>query len=189
MKTLSLLWLLLNVALLFHINAASPPTGDTPPSNPSEPLVEQQYLFERSYDLFNGQSFHKGFYIDRKGSVYTYKYGPDDAKWHRKNKTALTEQDLKDKYESNKKLVGTVKPKFLLEKIARIKAASLGKQSDTLSGAADEGVTYRICYLYNSETKTYREVELRVNGGFRRENLSPRARELADWLDSFKLEP
>ena len=97
MKILSWLCLPLSLLLALVIPAISSPPSDTPQPKPAEPVVEQQYLFERSYDLFNGQSFHYGFYIDHKGDVYTYKYGPGDEKWHRKNEDALTAQDLEDK--------------------------------------------------------------------------------------------
>jgi len=40
------------------------------------------------------------------------------------------------------------------------------------------------CYLYDPGTKTYREIELAVDGDWRYHNEAPAARQLTEWLKS-----
>ena len=186
MKRVSLLWLLLGFVLTSCVTVVSNPPGGPNPSPSSPPTVRQHFLFEKSYTNFAWGYQHRGIYVDGRGDIYSYQYGPQNTQPTPPNGEIITDQSLETKYNANRKLIGKVEPRLLQEMTARIRPASLGKQSERVSQGADMGSTQRLAYLWIPQTGTYRKVELRVTGDWAYHNLSPAARELADWLDSLQ---
>jgi hypothetical protein len=144
----------------------------------------QKFLCERSYTNFAWGFQHRGIYVDGRGTVYSYAYQRGEKPWSRGRDAMLTEQALEEKYRHSRKVVGAVDPRELQEKVRLIGVASQGEYSERVQRGADQGGTASLCYLYDAVTDRYRPVELKVEGDWNSENLSPSAKELVRWLET-----
>jgi hypothetical protein len=173
MKMVALTFVLLCFGYSYCFNA-------TLPRQPTK----QKFLFERSYTNFAWGYQHAGVYIDNQGYVYSYAYQIGEKPWSPQQADSFTELELEERYSHARKLVRTVDSKELLEKYKLIGQASKGQYSKRLQKGADQGAFVSSCYVYDEATGRYKEIELRVKGDWNYENLSPAARELADWLET-----
>lgn len=183
MKMVALTFVLLCFGYSYGFNQAP-----SLPQNQSEPslslqLRKQKFLFESSYTNHAWGYQHDGIYIDNQGNVYRYAYQKGDKPWLPQS-NSFTEQELEEKYSHGRKLVKTIDSKELLEKYRLIGQASKERYSKRLGGGADQGAIVSSCYVYDEATGSYKAIELGVEGDWTYENLSPVARELAEWLES-----
>ncbi len=154
--------------------------------DPASPgiLESQTYLFEYEYVNFAWGYAHYGFLIDTRGEMYSYTYTRTDSVWRPANSDTLTSQELAQKYDHQRLLIKKIDLGILAEQAGRIEAASAGKLSDWTRRGADMGSWISECYVYETNLNRYRRVILRIRGDNDRDNLSPDARQLADWLES-----
>jgi len=178
MKVAALIFVLLCSALILPCNQSQPSL--------SGQIMKQKFLFERSYTNFAWGYQHAGIYLDNQGNVYSYAYQMGEKPWSPQQADSFTEPELEERYSHGRKLVRTIDSKELLEKYRLIGQASKGQYSKRLQRGADQGAYVSSCYVYDEATGRYKEIELRVKGDWNYENLSPAARELAEWLESLK---
>jgi hypothetical protein len=142
-------------------------------------LVEQKFLCEQSHTNFAWGYQHSGTYVDREARVYRYKAERQVAP---KQEGAVTEAELEAKYSQGRTLLRTVPPDDIARMRRLIVDASKGSYSEKVQRGADAGARVSSCYLYDGNTKTYREIELDVRGDWSYRNVSPAARQLTEWL-------
>jgi hypothetical protein len=144
----------------------------------------QLFICEREYINFAFGRVRRGIYVDGAGGVYSYAYRRADKAWLPSKDGTYTEAELLEKYDHDRKLIATLKPKEIAAKRRLILKASRGTYSERIIRGADQGTYKSACYLYDAATARYRELTLRVTGDARYENLSEEAKTLSAWLDS-----
>lgn len=149
-------------------------------------IINQKILFEVEYINYAWGWMYYGRYIDNSGRLYSYSYlnlNYED-RWKPQRKGIYTESELFEKFSHSKEFVKQIDYNELIQMANLIPAASKGKLSDPVSVMWDAGlITYK-GYLYNGSKNEYIEVILRVSGDDFIENLSPEAKNLAEWLIS-----
>ncbi len=156
-------------------------------SAPASRAIKPKILFEIRYVNFAWGIQRSLIYIDHKGGIYKYVFTQGDNLFTESGRNIYTEQELEDKYNHNRKLIGSISPEILAEKVKLIEPASKGKYSESVSRGADQGATTIACYIYDEATKHYREVVLNTKGDVNYENLSNSAKDLVVWLESLNL--
>ena len=146
------------------------------------PIV-QRFLCERSYMNHAYGYRHSGIFVDRDGSIYEFRVEHTIPPQPRRTPD-LTEAEMDDKYGTERRRIGTVPAVELRAMYQLIPAAARGRFSRTVSGGADRGGVVSSCYVFDTVTKRYREIELTVAGDWEYHNLAPEARTLATWLAS-----
>ncbi len=173
------------ILLCFGCISCSHAESQTPPA---QQLIKQKFLCESSHTNFAWGFSHHGIYVDNQGNVYKFDYGTNAEPWPLVPvpPDSVTEQALEERYSHGRKLIGKIDSKDLLEKYRLIAPASKGQYSKHVQQGADQGGNAEICYLYDEATGRYTDIELREQGDWSYENLSPEAKQLAEWLKSLK---
>lgn len=128
--------------------------------------------------------FH-GFFVDATGDVYSY--DRDGADWAHRDAISVTEEQLNDKFSLKRVLVSSRDSMELANVAARISQVNPAQLSPERMVCADAGVlTYR-AYSYNSRSRTYTAVPLRMQGDVARQNTSPAAQDLIAYIRSLGL--
>ncbi len=146
--------------------------------------IKQKFLFEVTYENYAWGFQLRGIYINNQGQVYQYDHSHEA--WRPSNTELYTEEDLLQKFESNKEFVGTVDNQTLLEMYSQIKAASEGTLSEPVQRCVDAGITSYIAYLFDSQSNLYKPILLYQTGDWAQKNLSESAKVLSEWLFTFE---
>lgn len=142
----------------------------------------QNILFEVQYINFAWGYQHSGFYINKKGEVFNYKYDANSAVWKPNKDNYYTEEELLNKYKPNNTLVDTIDKCIIFNKKKLIPQAMQSNYSDTTQIGADQGTTSYICYYYNSIKNKYLEIVLEQDGDWNYKKESLEADSLINWL-------
>lgn len=142
----------------------------------------QNILFEVQYINFAWGYQHSGFYINKKGEVFNYKYDNNFVVWKPNKDNYYTEEELLNKYKPNNTLVGTIDKYTVSNKNKLIIQAMQSNYSDTTQIGADQGTTSYICYFYNSIKNKYLEIVLEQDGDWNYKKESLESDSLVKWL-------
>jgi hypothetical protein len=162
--------------------AADSQTDESQRSLP-EPSNTPKIFCERSYTNFAWGYQHRGVYVDPQGNVYSYAYAAGDKPWSPRTDSPA-EQELEEKYSHGRKFVKKIAPQELVNKYRLVELASTGQYSKRVQQGADRGAYVSRCYVFDTATDRYKEVELKVEGDWSYENLAPSAKQLTTWLES-----
>ncbi len=145
--------------------------------------IGQEILFEYNRTNWAWGYTNYGAYMDRRGDVYSYRYGDvADEPWKPKKSGEYSERELLDKYAHNKTYLWTVNADTLLSMYNLIDEAAQGPYSDTTSGGADMGGWSINAYQYETKSSTYIRIRLQLIGDWRYKNESRAADMLIPWL-------
>jgi hypothetical protein len=123
-------------------------------------------------------------YIDRRGQVYSYDHS--HAVWQPSKSESYTEEELLQKFESQKEMIGTVDEDTLLNMFRLIEPANQGRLSEPVQNCADAGITAYLAYRLDKDSGKYIPVLLYQTGDWAQKNLSESAKALYKWLFTFE---
>ncbi len=158
------------------------PDNNPDPENQRVPAQDQEVLFEVSYTNFAWGYRLGGFYVDRRGDVYSFSRGPEDERWHPAESGHLLEQDLHEKYSINKDRLGTIDRGTLSSMVDLIGQASVGEMTEPVGRCNDFGGRSFVAYVQDGLTGEYKNIVLYQYGDWARRNKSSAAVELFEWL-------
>jgi len=157
------------------------------------PPASQKILFQCYYINWAWGYSHSGFFIDREGKVMVYSqsgYGfyphPDNIDWNfTDNQGNISEQALMENMQKTT-ISNTVIDQGTLKKYAD-KIYLVKENSYTeYQNANDMGAFVYVCYQYNENTGTYKQVTLLQNGDWVRKNNNKYAKQISDWLQTIE---
>ena len=163
-------------------NAIMNPGGDSDPDNQRVPAKDQEILFDVTYTNFAWGYRLSGFYIDRRGDVYSFSRGPDDERWQPHDWDHISEQDLRDKYSINKDRLGTIDRGTLTSMVDMVGQASVGEMTDRVNRCNDFGGRTWAAYVQDPNTGEYEKIRLYQSGDWAQRNKSSAAATLFEWL-------
>jgi hypothetical protein len=140
---------------------------------------DQEFLFEVEYVNYAWTFIWKGFHVDRDGGVRSYQLG---TPWPHAGDASFSPETLNEKYAEAPESVSTVALDELGRRVASIPAAAAGPLADPVQRCADAGTVTFTAWIFDSGTKRYQPVLLRMNGDVARENRATAANELYAWL-------
>jgi len=140
---------------------------------------DQEFLFEVEYVNYAWGFVWKGFHVDRDGGVRTYQLG---TTWPHAGDASFSPEALTEKYDEQRERISTVALDELRERVASIPDAAAGPLADPVQRCADAGTVTFTAWTFDSGTKRYAPVLLRMNGDVARENHSSAANALYGWL-------
>jgi hypothetical protein len=148
--------------------------------DPYIPDNNQRIIFQCEYINYAWGYQHVGWIIDSSGSVYCYN---NPEVWYYTDSLGLINSTEMD---SNLLRTDSICYKIdkveLTSKIALIKKASKGNISEQVNEMFDAGATTFYTYIYDEETKSYKQILLKQTGDWRIDNTSTEAVELYEWL-------
>lgn len=151
--------------------------------------AKQKLLFQYHHINWAAGFQCHGFYVDRDGNVYGYKCGkPGKGRniWEGDTVDYFTEDEILKNLIS-KKLVSKLDKREVKEMSALIKAALGGELSERIHSGYDSGGTIYSAYIYDPAKEKYKQVFLHLDGDYTRQNLSPSAIALTEWLRSIAI--
>ncbi len=148
----------------------------------SEDSSTQTYLFEVEYINFAWGYQHGGFYIDKTGNVFRYKYGLNDDPWKPASYDHFSGDELAEKYRHSKTLCDKIDHNTLQKQRRLIFSAAEGSYSDSTNVGNDGGGLSYIGYIYESESDSYRPIILELKGDWEYKNESEAAKSMVTWL-------
>jgi hypothetical protein len=146
----------------------------------SENQDQPEFLFEIMYENGAWGYWLRGSYIDQEGNVYSYERQTE--RWNPADRNALTRDELLDKFNSSRKLIGQVEPEVLAEMAGLIRPAAKGIVEPNPSYCNDFGYIWYMAYQYDPDRELYLPVVLLLAGDAQAKNLSDDAQVLFDWL-------
>ena len=158
-----------------------------------QPPASQKILFECYYINWAWGYSHSGFFVDNEGKIMTYSQSgigldahPDYVGWNfPDNQGSIGEQALMENVQKTTVSSIEIDKKTLkkyAEKIYLVKENSYTEYHN----ACDMGAFVYVCYQYNENTRTYKQVTLLQNGDWIRENNNKYAKQISDWLQSIQ---
>ncbi len=142
----------------------------------------QKYLFEVQYINYAWGYIHSGFYINKKGEIYQFRYDRDSEQWRSNPDNYYTEEELKDKYSPNHEFVATLEKSDVLAKKELIPTIMESSYSDSVQIGADQGAKRYICYYYDSKKKEYLRIIIEQEGDWSFNKQSAAADSVVNWL-------
>ena len=153
---------------------------------PAEEIAsEADILFAKYYVNWAWGFDFKGTTVDSAGQVHAFSY-PDTSKMPDFDRGALTAAQLNELYRPGKKLLTTVDSGKLRQMTELIQSAAAASMSERVNEGNDMGANSWVAYHYDSQQKTYKQVDLKTQGDWSSHNLATAATEIIDWLNSIK---
>ncbi|MFO7445312.1 MAG: hypothetical protein R6W90_03055 [Ignavibacteriaceae bacterium] len=164
-------------ALLFS-NAVN--NGDLSESNIT--VGNQNILFEVEYKNFAWGYMHSGFYVNKYGEIFSYKYDHNSDLWEPNPDGLYSEQDLLDKYRPNKRLLKNIDYREVAVKKELIPRLVFSDTSIGRLGEPGLGTLSYICYLLDFKKRKYKEIIMHQEGDWNFKKQSTAADSLVVWL-------
>jgi hypothetical protein len=142
--------------------------------------ADQQVLFEVDYQNYAWGFMWRGFYVDADGGVW--QYGDSVSTDRTAQKDAYTQEELVEKYSTQRERIGTVDEDELREMAGLIPAAAGGRLTEPVGRCADFGVITFHAFEYDADEGLYHPVLLYQAGDMARENTAESARRLTEFL-------
>lgn len=142
--------------------------------------IPQKVVFEYRY-LNNafGQQFH-GWIINDQGAVLGYE-NPEIWKFVN-DEQFISEQNMEENYAKADTVLLEINYDDLVDNYSLIDKASQVELSEIEPTGIDMGTGVLYCYLWDKESRMYRQVFLGMNGNYRQRNTKKAAKELTEWL-------
>jgi len=140
----------------------------------------QKIYFQYEYVNYAWGYQHFGWMIDNKGNVLCFR---KPEKWISADSLGyVSAVDMDNNIEKIDSVCFKIDMRELNQKISLIQKASMGKISGPVSEMFDAGVTVFSAFIYDAESKIYRQVLLKQIGDARIDNNSAESVELYEWL-------
>lgn len=146
---------------------------------------KQDVLFQSEYINYAWGKAHNGYYIDSHGNVFAYNL-PD--RWNFPDSTFTLGGLSMNQNLSKCHFVLKLDQKVIAEKMNLLQQAMKGKLSNPETTMADAGELSKYYFIYNSQTKAYKQLLLSQWGDWTVKNSSKEANELSQWMDSVAVE-
>ncbi|WP_167619132.1 hypothetical protein [Maribellus sediminis] len=177
MKNISIIMTMM-VLFLISCNKENDDIGNLPNN--------QRIYFQ--YDYINSAwgYQHSGWLVDSSGNVFCYN-NPEN--WIDLDSLGyISSLEMDNNIMEIDSLCYTIDKNELNNKLSLIYEASKGVISEPIHEMYDAGGAEFSGYLYNAETKMYKQVLLKLTGDYRIDNSSPESFELHEWLKSIQIE-
>ena len=150
------------------------------------PLLNQEVLFQIEYTNRAWGYQHRGLMIDSTGMVWNYNL-PKDWKFVDPD-GFISYEDMKANFSKLEMTSMTINNNTLRKYSSKLTRAAYGELSEPKTEMFDAGSTSYSGFIYNPETKKYKEVLIKQMGDVYIENKSAEAREIYNWLVRLRLE-
>ena len=173
----------LSLSVLAGCTTASTDASDQPSAEPTP----QHWICGREYENFAWGYQRRGVVLDGYGNVWRYDFKGTPASlpnpWHAKDLNALTEAELKVRYNGAADTGKHVADDDIARHMALIREAARTPPTEGRHVGADMGATVVYCLARNVPGATYRQVLIDQKGDVESTNPSSAAKELAAWLN------
>lgn len=144
------------------------------------PNTNQLILFKVEYTNYAWGYSHSGILIDSSGNVGYFKY-PEN--WHSIDTSGyISESEMNDNISQIDTFYLTVDKNILLKNFNLVQYAAEGEISKPNNSGADMGETVYSAFLYDSVVRKYKHVLINQFGDWSRNNKSPEANQILQWL-------
>jgi len=161
-------------------------SGSGAAGQPSAPGPQQRWVCGREFENFAWGYQRRGVVLDGEGHVWSYAFKGTPASlpnaWHAKDFNALSEDELRARYDGAVDTGQRVDPDDIARHVALIIDASKAQPTEGRQVGADMGATVVYCLARNVPYATYRQVLIDQKGDFDRSNPSSAAKALETWL-------
>jgi hypothetical protein len=149
------------------------------------PNTNQLVLFKVEYTNYAWGYSHSGILIDSSGKVGYFK---NPKNWHSIDTSGyISESEMNDNISQIDTFYLNVNKNILLKNFNLVLYAAEGEISKPISSGADMGETVYSAFLYDSVAREYKHVLINQSGDWSRNNKSPEASQILDWLSSTNL--
>jgi hypothetical protein len=144
------------------------------------PAVGQVILFQKEYINYAWGYQQNGWVIDSSGNVRSYQL-PEI--WHFADSLGMiSSQDMNDNIQQAGSILFKIDKDTLLHYFAKLEDAANGKLSEPRQEMFDAGITQFSGYLYQPNSKKYKQVIIRQIGDVYIENKSSEANDIYNWM-------
>jgi hypothetical protein len=148
--------------------------------------TDQTILFQSEYINYAWGYQHKGWIIDSSGNVRRFRM---PEQWHFVDSLGLiTSQDMNDNIQKTDSIILKIDKATLLNYFEKLKEVSNGKMSEPRQEMFDAGITQFSGYLYQTDSKKFKQVIIRQIGDVAYENKSAEANEIYNWMLQLNLQ-
>jgi hypothetical protein len=148
----------------------------------ASPNTNQLVLFKVEYTNYAWGYSHSGILIDSSGKVGYFK-NPEN--WHSIDTSGyISESEMNDNTSQIDSFYLTVDKNILLKNFNLVLYAADGEISKPINSGADMGETVFSAFLYDSVAGEYKHILINQSGDWSRNNKSPEARQILDWLST-----
>jgi hypothetical protein len=144
------------------------------------PDAKQTILFQCEYVNYARGYQHNGWVIDSAGNVRSYRM---PEQWHFVDSLGLiSSQDMKEDILQTDSILLKIDRDTLLKYVVKLEDASKEKLSEPRQEMFDAGITQFSGYLYQHDSKKFKQVIIRQVGDVAFENKSQEAGEIYNWM-------
>jgi hypothetical protein len=138
---------------------------------------EQEVLFEVYSLNFAWGKQHRGFIIDKKGSIKVFE---NPVKWN----FPTVDKELSSEEMAENLTISTLSSISI--PVQEVQEYASKKLSKRVSEGADGGATIVLMYRYNPISKIYQQVILSETGDWNAENSDKHAKQIKEWLQGIR---
>jgi hypothetical protein len=144
--------------------------------------TDQKVFYVVEWQASYMSTIHTAYIFDVEGNVYTANF---ESGWtYTFEDDVIPAEDMDTEFELvEKQQEGTIDIFELQTYNMLIDEAALGNLSERTRNHWDCGYIYYSAFTYDHVSKSYKRVRLKENGDFVRENDSPEAQRIYQWLD------
>jgi len=144
------------------------------------PDAKQTIFFKCEYINYAWGYQHNGWVIDSSGNVRSYRM---PEQWHFVDSLGLiSSQDMNEDIQLTDSIIFKIDRDSLIKYFAKLEDASKGKLSEPRQEMFDAGITQFSGYIYQNDSKKFKQVMIRQIGDVAFENQSSKANEIYCWL-------
>jgi hypothetical protein len=145
------------------------------------PSVKQSILFQKEYINYAWGYQQNGWLIDSAGNVRYYRL---PKIWYFADSLGMiSSQDMDGDIQQTDSILFKIDKDSLLKYFAKLENVLKGKLSEPRQEMFDAGITQFSGYLYQQDSKKYKQVIIKQTGDVAYENKSEEAREIYDWMN------
>lgn len=142
--------------------------------------TDQTILFQCEYVNYAWGYQHNGWIIDSAGNVRRFR---KPEQWHFVDSLGLiSSKDMHDNIQKTDSIILKIDKQTLLYYFEKLKDASKGKLSEPRQEMFDAGIAQFSGYLYQEDSKKFKQVILRQIGDMAFENRSAEANKIYNWM-------
>ncbi len=155
--------------------------------NNSSSANESFWKFEYEYTNEAWGYVLKGTVIDANGDIYFYDYAGSNDRFEPADPDYLTYMELSDKFSHLPQFFRNISSDVVMRMDSLVANSAMGGLSDPVSIGNDMG-TYRWnYYFYDANREKYHRILLKEWGDWERENTSPAAQAVLEWLEMLEI--
>jgi hypothetical protein len=144
---------------------------------------KQRILFSVQYVNYAWSYTNNGFMVDSAGNVCSYNLS-ENSKWNNADSlNFISEEDMNENLSLCTRLSEGITKDTLQYYINKINAARKGKLIESDVYMADAGIKQYWAYVYDADTKKYKQILLNQWGDVQITNSAYEASEITQWLN------